>query len=78
MEFEEQKRVVREQRAGYAILRQFEIDEMRRATFEDRLAAFAQIMRFSRYMKRDDSRSDDDDVTAKWMKIRARYDAADR
>ena len=78
MDFEDQKRIMREQRAGYAALRKFEIEEMRRATFADRLEAFQQIMRFSKHMKCDASRADDDAVTATWVKVRTRYEAANR
>jgi hypothetical protein len=41
LDFEEQERIVREQRAGYAALRDLEIEEMRNATFADGLLLLA-------------------------------------
>ena len=78
MEFEEQKRIVRKQRAGYAALRQFEIDQMRKATFVDRLEAFKAIMEFAEHMNWTDSREDDNLLAQRWRGIRTRYDAANR
>ena len=75
MDLEEQKRIVRQQRAGFAMLRRFEIEQMRSATFEDRLAAFRRVLSLSECLPKSDSRVDDDEVTRIWTKIRRKYDA---
>ena len=75
MDFEEQKRIVRQQNAGFAMLRQFEIEKMRLATFEDRLAAFRRVLSLSECLPKSDSRADDDEVTRTWIRIRVKYDA---
>jgi hypothetical protein len=76
MTIEEQRKIVREQLAGYALLDRFNLEEERQMTFEDRLEALDSIMGFEPCLPPDDSRNDDDEVTQTWMKIRARYDAA--
>jgi hypothetical protein len=73
---EEQVKIVREQRAGYALFDRLELEEERRMTFEDRLAAFELIQSLAPYLPEYDSRSDDDQVTETWIKIRDRYAAA--
>ena len=75
VEIEEQRRVVRAQRAGYAALRKFEIEQMRAATFEDRLAAFRRVLSLSECLPKNESRADDDELMRKWSRIRANYDA---
>ncbi len=75
MDKETAKRIVRQQRAGYARLHEFEIEEARRATFADRLDAFTRIMQFAEHLPADDSRKDDDEVTQRWILIRERYAA---
>jgi hypothetical protein len=75
MDFEEQKKIVREQRAGYATLRKLEIEEMRNATFADRLAAFRRVLSLSECLPVNESREDDEEVMRKWIKIRANYDS---
>ena len=78
MDIEEQKRIVREQRKGYAALRRFEIEQMRSATFEDRLAAFRRVLSLSECIANPKPRAEDDVVVKKWIKIRANYDARRR
>ena len=73
MDFEEQKRIVREQRAGYAALRQLEIDRMRKATLADRLEAFSAIMEFAERMNWSDDRQDDAIAMERWRKAHGRY-----
>lgn len=78
MDREEQKRIAREQRAGYAALRQFEIEEMRKATFEDRLAAFRRVLSLSEHLPKNESRADDEEVLHRWKRIRTNYAARSR
>ena len=75
MDLEEQKRIVRQQKAGFAMLRRFEIEQMQLATFEDRLVAFRRVMSLSECLPKSDSRTDDDEVTRTWIRIRGKYDA---
>jgi hypothetical protein len=72
---EEQAQIVRQQRAGFASLDRFEREAERKMTFADRLAAFERIQSLAPYLAPHDSRSDDDQVTQAWIKIRARYAA---
>lgn len=78
MDREEMRRIVREQRAGYAWLREMEIEEMRNATPGDRLRAFKQINGLMSLINHPESREDDDTITAAWCRLRARYDAENR
>jgi hypothetical protein len=75
MDFKEQQQLLREQKAGYEYLRQFNIAKAREATFADRLEGFRQILRFSAHLPIRDSRPDarDVEVARRWMKIRERY-----
>ena len=75
MNFDEQKRIVQHQRAGFAALRQFQIDAMRRATFADRLDAFARVMGFAELLNRPVSRLDDNQLAERWIRIRQNYAA---
>jgi hypothetical protein len=70
---EEQKRIVLEQRAGFKLLEEFETQELRRMTFEERLAGFRRIQAFRKHLPPHDSRADDDEVAAVWTKIRDRF-----
>ena len=78
MDREEQKQILREQRAGYQVLRKLEIDAMRDATFVDRLAAFRRVLSLSECLPRNESRADDDELVRRWKKVRASYDAKRR
>lgn len=78
MDREEQERIVREQRAGFAALRKLEIEEMRKATFEDRLAAFRRVLNFSEHLPKNESRVDDEEVLQRWKRIRTNYAARQR
>ena len=78
MDCEEQKRVLRERKSGYAVLRRFDIEEMRSATFPDRLEAFCRVLSLSECLPKEESREDDDEVTRKWTRIRAANDAGRR
>lgn len=73
---EEQRRIVREQRAGFAALRQFEIEQMRKATFADRLDSFCRVMGFVEAMDKPISRRDDEYLAGRWQLIRRRYERA--
>lgn len=75
MDFEEQKRIVKQQRAGFVTLRQLEIERLREATFSDRLDGFRRIMGFVERMNGPVSRTDDDILAKRWSDIRRRYDA---
>lgn len=74
MDIEAQKRIIREQKAGFAKLRRFEIEQMRAATIEDRLDAFARIMGFAEALDKPISRKDDDILAEKWKLIRSRHE----
>ena len=79
MDWNEQKRIVRQQRAGFMLLRQREIERMRAATVAERLDAFTAIMELADQMGwTDDDRKDDAILQAAWQKVYARYDAANR
>ena len=79
MDWETQRQVVREQRAGYDWLAKMRLEEARRATFEDRVAAFRQILQLAdAFQMRMPGREDDEQVTQRWSRIRARYDAISR
>ena len=54
MDFEEQRRILKQKQAGFAVLRQLEIDQMRKATFGDRLDGFRRIMGFVEHLNRAD------------------------
>ncbi len=73
MDFEQQKQVVREQRAGYALFHRFEVEEWRKANFTDRLRDYADIMEFSKHLPLPDTPRDTS-VMERWAKIRKRYD----
>jgi hypothetical protein len=75
MDRETQRRVVREQRAGYDWLARMNLEEARRATFEDRVHAFNLILSMARAFDLKPGLQDDADVAERWRKIRARYDA---
>ncbi|MEP6754263.1 MAG: hypothetical protein ABJA67_02090 [Chthonomonadales bacterium] len=75
MTYEEQKRMARQQRAGYALHRTMEIERMRAETFDDRLAAFRRVLGFSENLPKNESRVDDDELTRKWIRLRANFDA---
>jgi len=75
---DEQKRIVREQCAGFALLRRLEVDQMRHASEQDRIRAFRQIIKFASRMRVAELREEDLEVTAAWSKIRAKYRAASR
>ncbi len=70
---EEMKRIVKQQREGYKLLYDLETEALRKMTFEDRVNAFLRIQSVRPYLPQHDSRSDDDEVTRTWMKIRERY-----
>ena len=79
MDFDEQKRIVQQQRAGYAALRRIEIERMRAATIADRLNAFTAIMEFAEHMGwTDDDRQDDAVLCERWQKAYSRYDTTNR
>lgn len=73
MDFEEQKRIVQQQQAGFAMLRKLEIEQMRNATFADRLAAFRRVLSLSECLPKNESRADDEELARIWIKIRLRY-----
>ena len=75
MDFEEQKRILEQKRAGFAVLRKLEIEQMRNATFADRLDAFRRIMGFVEHLDRPNNRADDDLLAERWSEIRRQYDA---
>ncbi len=75
MDFEEQKRILKQKQAGFAVLRQLEIEQMRNATFSDRLDAFRRIMGFVEHLDQPISRTDDEILAKRWSEIRRRYDA---
>ena len=71
----EQKRLLREQRAGFELLRRKQIEMMRVATFADRLDAFTRIMGFVEHLDPPVSREDDELLAERWAIIRGRYAA---
>ena len=73
MTFDEMKQIVREQNAGYEFLRQFNLEEARKATFEDRLRRFRQILQFNEHVPDRSERPMDQGLTRRWMTIRERY-----
>jgi hypothetical protein len=72
---EEQKEILRQQRAGFETFRKLEIQADRATTVEERLAGFERIQEFAALLPYTGSRVDDDQVTQTWIKIRSRYDA---
>ncbi|HSW43590.1 MAG TPA: hypothetical protein VLM76_13880 [Patescibacteria group bacterium] len=71
-----QRRIVREQREGYAWYEQRLIEEARRATFEDRVRHFGNIMGLARALRLPEPNwTDDEQVTERWLWIRERYAA---
>jgi hypothetical protein len=79
VDIEEQKRIVREQRAGYAVLRKLEIERMRTARIADRLDAFTAIMEFAEHMGwTDDDRKDDEIAQLQRRKAFERHAATNR
>ena len=75
MDFEEQRRILKQKQAGFAVLRRLEIEQMRKATFSDRLDGFRRIMGFVERLNRPADRTDDDILAKRWSDIRRRYDA---
>ena len=75
---EEQKRIVREQRAGFELFHRLETEELRKMTFADRLKGFRRIQGFRKHLPEHDSRADDDEVTAVWTTIRERFNPVSR
>ena len=80
MDRNQQAQLVREQKAGYEVLEQFNTEEARRATFADRLAGLRQIEQMAAWNERHAicrGLEDDDSAIVKqrWQKIRERYAA---
>ncbi len=76
MDRDTQKTVVRRQRAGYELLAQLQIEEARNASFEDRVRDFNNVLALARVLQmKEPGREDDDEVTARWSRIRSRYAA---
>ena len=78
MDLETQKRLVREQRAGYDWLARMNLEEARRATLDDRVHAFNAILGMARAFDLKPGPRDDEVVAERWRKIRARYNAGAR
>jgi hypothetical protein len=72
MDFEEQKRIVQQQRAGFAAFHRFEVEEWRKATFAERLRDYVAIMRFAEVIPERAPRKRDNSVTERYQMIRAR------
>jgi uncharacterized membrane-anchored protein len=79
MDKETQKRLVREQRVGHEWYERFQIEEARKATFEDRVRDFNNILGLARVLGiREPDWSDDEQVTERWNRIRSKWDAPHR
>jgi hypothetical protein len=75
MDIEKQRQILREQKAGYAFLRAFNIEEMRNATFEDRLDGLCQVLELGDALNKPDPRTDDDEFAQRWTEIIKRFEA---
>ncbi|MBM3494431.1 MAG: hypothetical protein FJX72_08950 [Armatimonadetes bacterium] len=76
MDRETQKTMVRRQRAGYELLARLQVEQARKATFEDRVRDFNNVLGLARVLQmKEPGREDDDEVTERWSRIRARYAA---
>jgi hypothetical protein len=73
MDFEEQKRILKQKQAGYEAFHRFEVGEWRKATFADRLRDYADIMEFAEVLPERPPVNPDFSVTEQWKKIRSRY-----
>ena len=75
MDRDEQRQILREQKAGYAFLYQFNTEQMRNATFEDRIRGLTAVLGFAEYLNKPDLHADDELLIERWIEIRKRYNA---
>jgi hypothetical protein len=73
MDRDEQKRIVKQQQAGFKAFHRFEVSEWRKATFADRLRDYAAIMEFAELIPGRAPVKPDLSVAERWNRIRARY-----
>jgi hypothetical protein len=75
MDKETMRRLFQQQQEGFRLLHAHEVEEWRKATFEDRVRGFANLMAFIRRFSDADhreARMPDPVVIARWQAIRER------
>jgi hypothetical protein len=73
-----QKRLVKEQRAGYDLLAKLDLEAARHATFEERLEAFNWILCTARELGIQTPAPDVRHIAERWRTLQERYEAAAR